>query len=105
MSIRIVHSLSEPIWRGIVGSHAESTTYHTPELFEVFARTKGHRPQLRAAMDGDRVLALLLSIQIAIGGRILRFLTTSTDGMSPLAASAFLAPPIVEGRMWSTWSP
>jgi serine/alanine adding enzyme len=76
LSIRIVRSLSEPIWREFVACHAESTIFHTPEMFEVFARTKGHRPQLRAAMDGDRVLALLLPIQIAIGGRMLRFLTT-----------------------------
>ncbi len=76
MSIRIVHSISEDIWRGFVASREESTIFHTPEMFEVFARTKGHRPQLRAATDGDHVLALLLPVQIAIGGRILRFLTT-----------------------------
>jgi serine/alanine adding enzyme len=76
LSIRIVRSLSETMWREFVASHSEGTIFHTPEMFEVFARSKGHRPQLRAAIDGDRVLALLLPIQIAIGGRMLRFLTT-----------------------------
>jgi serine/alanine adding enzyme len=76
VSIKIVRSLPVPTWNGFVANHPEGTIFHTPEMFEVFSRTRGHRPQLRAATDGNRVLALLLPIQIAFGGRMLQFLTT-----------------------------
>lgn len=76
MTIRIVRSLADTTWREFVTSHPAGNIFHSPEMFEVFGRTKGHRPELWAATEGDRVLALLVPIKIHLGGRMLRFLTT-----------------------------
>jgi len=46
-------------------------------MFQVFARTKGHRPTLWAATNNDgQILALLLPVQIALSDGVLRRLTT-----------------------------
>jgi hypothetical protein len=46
-------------------------------MFQVFQRTKGHKPETWAAMDGDgQILALLLPIQVALGNGLARLLTT-----------------------------
>jgi len=51
--------------------------FHTPEMFQVFARAKGHQPTLWAAADKDgQVLALLLPVQITLRGGLLHRLTT-----------------------------
>ena len=63
--MKVVRSLDETIWRGFVDEHPESNVFHTPEMFQVFARAKQHRPTLWAVVDdGTRVLALLLPVQI-----------------------------------------
>lgn len=74
--MRVVYSLDETNWRRFIDGHPVSTVFHTPEMFRVFARTKGHRPTLWAVTDDDgRVLALLLPVQITLLNR-LRCLTT-----------------------------
>jgi lipid II:glycine glycyltransferase (peptidoglycan interpeptide bridge formation enzyme) len=45
-------------------------------MFRVFSRTPGHQPQLWAATQDRRVLALLLPVQITLMNGVLRYLTT-----------------------------
>jgi CelD/BcsL family acetyltransferase involved in cellulose biosynthesis len=76
--VKIVQFLEETIWRRFVAEHLGGSVFHTPEMFQVFARTKGHQPAMWAAVDSDgqRVLALLLPVQITLIGGLLRRLTT-----------------------------
>jgi serine/alanine adding enzyme len=75
--LRIVRSLDEGTWRHFVESQPMGNVFHTPEMFQVFARAKGHQPTLWAAADKDgQVLALLLPVQITLRGGLLHRLTT-----------------------------
>lgn len=75
--MKIVRSLEETNWRRFVQEHPEGNIFHTPEMFQVFARTPGHRPQLWAAIgDDDQALALLLPVHITLRDGLLRRLTT-----------------------------
>jgi serine/alanine adding enzyme len=75
--MQVVRSLEETGWCHFIAKHPESNIFHTPEMFQVFARTKGHRPTLWAVTDsGGQVLALLLPVQITLKGGLLRRLTT-----------------------------
>jgi len=76
MSISIVRTLPEQEWRSFVDEHPQGNVFHTPEMFQVFARTKRHRPDLWAAVGDDgRILALLLPVQIALLSGLFRYLT------------------------------
>jgi serine/alanine adding enzyme len=73
----IVRCLDGEKWRHFVESQLTSNIFHTPEMFQVFARAKGHQPTLWAATDNDgQVLALLLPVQITLRDGLLRRLTT-----------------------------
>lgn len=74
----IVQSLSDKSWRRFVDEHPDGNIFHTPEMFQVFRRVPGHRPELWAATRNEdgRVLALLLPVQVTVVGSPLRFFTT-----------------------------
>lgn len=75
--MRIVDSLDETTWRDFVSSHPLGNIFHTPEMFQVFARTRGHKPLLWAAVDEDeRPLALVLPVQITLFDGPFRHFTT-----------------------------
>jgi serine/alanine adding enzyme len=76
MGISIVRTLQEEEWRRFVDVHPTGNIFHTPEMFEVFRRTKGHQPQLWAAISNRCVLALLLPVQINLLNRLLHPFTT-----------------------------
>jgi lipid II:glycine glycyltransferase (peptidoglycan interpeptide bridge formation enzyme) len=77
MTLRILRSLDEECWRHFVESQPAGNAFHTPEMFHVFARAKGHQPTLWAATDdGGQVLALLLPVQHTLIDGWLRRLTT-----------------------------
>jgi serine/alanine adding enzyme len=76
LSFRIVHSIPEEEWRSFVEKHPGGNIFHTPEMFQVFSRTKGHRPTLWAAVDSrNRLLALMLPVQITLFDGLLRRFT------------------------------
>ena len=51
--------------------------FHTPEMFQVFARTKRYEPELWAVVDSSGApLALLLPVRISVMGGWMRTLTT-----------------------------
>jgi hypothetical protein len=76
--MEIVRQLDMGLWRDFVGNHPQSNIFHTPEMFQVFSRTEGHRPELWAATQTERVLALLLPVHITLKGGLFRILTTRT---------------------------
>jgi len=77
MPITIARTLSEEEWRRYVEEHPAGNVFHTPEMFQVFHRTKGYQPELWAATKDGRVLALLLPMQVTLmNGLVLRGITT-----------------------------
>ena len=75
--INIVHSLPQEEWRRFVETNPNGNIFHTPEMFEVYAKTKGCQPTLWAAVDkAGNILALLLPVQITLREGLLRYLTT-----------------------------
>lgn len=75
--IEVVRRLEERQWREFVDNHPDSQVFHTPEMYRVFARVKGHTPGLWAAVDRDgQVLALFLPVCITLLGRAFRGLAT-----------------------------
>jgi serine/alanine adding enzyme len=79
MSIRIEQMIDETSWRDFVNRHPQGNIFHTPEMFEVFQRSRGFQPQLRAALDQDgTLLALLLPVRVSLREGLLERLTTRT---------------------------
>ncbi len=77
LKLKIVNSLDEKIWRDFVDQHPEGNIFHTPEIFQVFERTKGCQPKLWAAVDDPgHLLALLLPVQVTLINGLLHRLTT-----------------------------
>ena len=73
----IVHHLDEHLWREFVDKNPMGNIFHTPEMFQVFARTNRYEPELWAAVDSSGApLALLLPVQISVIGGWMRALTT-----------------------------
>jgi CelD/BcsL family acetyltransferase involved in cellulose biosynthesis len=71
-----------------VDSHPLGNVFHTPEMFQVFARATGFQPTLWAIVDhGGRPLALLLPVQVTLmGGPLRRFTTRAVAYGSVLCA-------------------
>jgi lipid II:glycine glycyltransferase (peptidoglycan interpeptide bridge formation enzyme) len=75
--MQIVRSLDETLWRSFVSRHPLGNIFHTPEMFQVFARAKRHAPLLWATVDRDaQPLALLLPVQITLFPGPLRSVST-----------------------------
>jgi lipid II:glycine glycyltransferase (peptidoglycan interpeptide bridge formation enzyme) len=76
-NLTIVNTLDPKIWREFTDKHPQGNIFHTPEMFKVFERTRGHQPKLWAAVDNDgRLLALLPPVQVTIKDGLMRRLTT-----------------------------
>jgi serine/alanine adding enzyme len=77
MNLAIVHSLDEKIWREFVDQHPQGNIFHTPEMFQVFARARHHRPTLWGAIGDDGELeALMCPVQVTVLDGPVRRLTT-----------------------------
>ena len=63
--MKIVRELEETTWRVFVEQHSDGMIFHSPEMFHVFGRTKGCRPELWAAVENGRIMALILPVRIA----------------------------------------
>lgn len=75
--MEIVNQLEEAAWREFVHNHPHGNIFHTPEMFQVFARTKGYQPALWAAKsDNGQVLALLLPVKITVLDGLLRYFSS-----------------------------
>jgi hypothetical protein len=94
MGLTIVNSLDIEIWREFVERHPQGNIFHTPEMFQVFAKVKGYRPALWATMDNhNQVLALLLPVNISLNEGLLRKLTSRA-----VVYGSILCAPGSEGR-------
>jgi CelD/BcsL family acetyltransferase involved in cellulose biosynthesis len=90
----IVQELDESQWREFVDNHPGAQIFHTPELFQVFARARRHHPTLWAAVDSHNgPLALLLPVQVTLLGGPLRRATTRA-----IAYGGVLCAPGPEGK-------
>lgn len=86
-TITVVRTLAEDSWRQFVADNPTGNIFHTPEMFQVYSRTKRFHPELWAATCGDRVLALLLPVRISVmGGFLSRLSTRSVSFGSVLSA-------------------
>jgi len=65
-TIVITHNLLESTWRQYVENHPNGNIFQTPEMFQVFAAAKGFEPGLWAATQGERILALLLPVEVSL---------------------------------------
>jgi hypothetical protein len=75
--LRVVRRLDEDVWRGFVSAHPNGQIFHTPEMFDVFRRARGHTPSLWATVDErGEPHALLLPVEVTVWRGPLRRLTT-----------------------------
>lgn len=64
-------------WRNYVLGHPQGNIFHTPEMFEVFSRTKHHEPQLWTVVDDSGTIqALFTPVIVTLAGGVVRRLTT-----------------------------
>ncbi len=65
------------VWREYVDQHPQGNIFQTPEMFQVFSRAKGYKPELQVVMaENDSVQALLMPVQVTLKAGLLRRLTT-----------------------------
>jgi len=74
--MEIVNQLDRCMWKDFVKNHPKGNIFHTPEMFDVYAKGKGHHPSLWAVIENNRVLALHVPVQITLLGGPFRYLTT-----------------------------
>jgi serine/alanine adding enzyme len=76
-SVKIVTTLDESVWRRYVQQHPHGNVFHSPEMFEVFQRARGHQPELWAARNNSNdLLALLLPVNVTLIRGLLAPLTS-----------------------------
>ena len=65
--MEVTRNLDSHSWKRFVDQHPQGNIFHTPEMFEVFKRTRGYEPKLWAALGTDgEVLAIFLPVQISL---------------------------------------
>jgi serine/alanine adding enzyme len=97
--MQIVHHLPEDMWRDYVKNHSQGNIFHTPEMFEVFARIKRHQPTLWAVInDNNQPLVLFLPVEVTLIGGLARHLTTRAvlygsilSDLSPIGQEALVS--------------
>jgi lipid II:glycine glycyltransferase (peptidoglycan interpeptide bridge formation enzyme) len=64
-------------WRRYVDEHPHGNIFHTPEMFQIYARAQGFLPSLWAVVDkDDQPLALLLPVKIKLLNGVMQYFTT-----------------------------
>jgi serine/alanine adding enzyme len=90
----VVQQLDEGVQREFIDNHPQAKIFHTPEMFQVFARAKGHRPSLWAVVNSSgRPLALMLPVQVTLMGGLLHRFTARA-----IAYGSVLCAPGPKGR-------
>ncbi len=59
---KVFTSLDKKKWSDFVSNHPHGNIFQTPEMYEVYKRTKKFEPQLVAVADNERMLGLLLAV-------------------------------------------
>lgn len=92
--MHVVQQLNEELWKDFVDHHPQGNIFHTPEMFRVFAQTKGHQSTLWAVVDPSNYpLALFLPVQVTLMDGLLRQFTTRA-----IAYGSVLCAPNPEGK-------
>lgn len=77
MSVEIMNEAPEKWWDEFVFRKKEGNIFHTKEMFCVYLQTKNFRPELWAAVENGRILALFIPVFISLfPSPILNRLTT-----------------------------
>ncbi len=89
MEFSLVDSLDEKAWGKFVAGHPKGNIFLTPEMFQVFSRTPGYTPILRAAVDAiGRVQAILVTVLVTIKKGPLRHLMPRSLAYGSLLCSS-----------------
>ncbi|MBN1892864.1 GNAT family N-acetyltransferase [bacterium] len=85
--MKILHSLESTAWRDFLLSHDEASIFHTPEMFDVFSKSRDYSPELWAVQSDDgRILALFIPVHVYIHTGFLRYFSTRlVSYCSPIA--------------------
>jgi hypothetical protein len=75
-SVRVVRRLDTSAWKRFVDEQPGANIFHTPEMFTVFERSAGHRPDLWAVVDDTGVHALFTPVHVTVGAAVSRGFTT-----------------------------
>ncbi len=76
MTLEIVQSLPEDQWRAYVDQHPHGSIFHTPDMYAVYQRAHGYQPELWAALEQGRILALMTPVNVCLSNSPLRYLTS-----------------------------
>jgi lipid II:glycine glycyltransferase (peptidoglycan interpeptide bridge formation enzyme) len=76
MEIEILKTLPSDAWAEFVAAHPRGNIFQTPDMYEVFNRTKGFEPQLWAALKNGKILVLFPVVAITLRDGLLRRFTT-----------------------------
>ena len=77
MKLRIVNQLEIDKWRDFVDHHPKGNIFHTPEMFDVYFKTRGYNPSLWAVKnDEGEILALHVPVHITLMGGVFNYFTT-----------------------------
>jgi serine/alanine adding enzyme len=77
MKLRIVNQLKIDKWRDFVDHHPKGNIFHTPEMFDVYFKTRGYNPSLWAVKnDEGEILALHVPVHITLMGGVFNYFTT-----------------------------
>lgn len=75
--MRVITNLDKNAWKNFIDENPQGNIFQTPEMYEVFSRTKGYRPNLWATIgDNNQILALFLPVQVVLYGGPLKIFTT-----------------------------
>ena len=74
--MQVVKTLDPNRWRTAVDEHPDGNIFHTPEMYQVFARAQGHKPELWAVKDDDQIMTLLLPVKITLMDNFFKHFTT-----------------------------
>ncbi|RME44910.1 MAG: GNAT family N-acetyltransferase [Caldilineae bacterium] len=75
--MKITQTLPQSQWRHFVDHHPHGNIFHTPEMFQVFAQSKGYTPSVWAALDEEgEVVSLFTPVEVTLMPGLARYLTT-----------------------------
>jgi hypothetical protein len=71
--MRLVHSLEAKTWRDFVDGQPMGNVFHTPEMYQVYSKTKDREPELWGVMGSNNVpLALFTPVRVTLPNPLLR---------------------------------
>ena len=87
--MRIVNSLDWDLWKNFIDELPSANVFHTPEMHEVFSRTKGHLPEIWATLDDNgKILALFLPVEVRLFNGLAKFFSSRAISYGSVLAEA-----------------